>query len=306
MNRKELKSNANLHPFLAIEADAHLAPSSLSLNSPLNSAEPLPDLTKQKNFDTNAESAKVEECASVSSSDRVNLVNSYDKSTDNGRTSSLDQISTDQSCTPTSNTGADPEQSDRALKPSKIPVLKVKHTENSGNDANSSRSPSREEYDAGRMLSAYSSIPTSPVTGKKYRSPLSAPVKPLDRSRKLTNGNSSSNSPCDNANAPTMNETNIARTITVAPVQTNRSIVDVASPATAVVQNENGSNQDISNHSTNGKSQGDTNFNTESVKEHASPASNEIPGSERKPKFKWMFGPHKNANVVGILVCKGM
>lgn len=271
-----------------------MVPSSLSFNS----AGPLPDLTKQKNFDTNAETRKVEECASVSSSDQANLANSYDKSTDNGRMSSLDQTNVDQSCTPTSNTGVE-EQNDRAPKPSKIPVLKVKHTENSGNDASSSRSPSREEYDTNRMLSAYSSIPTSPVTGKKYRSPLSAPVKPLDRSRKLTNGNSSSNSSCDNA--PTMNETN-----TVTPVQTSRSIVDVASPATVVLKNENDSNQDISNHSTNGKYQGDTNFNTENLKEHASPVSNETPSSERKPKFKWMFGPHKNANVVGTLICEGI
>lgn len=297
VSKKKLK-NANLHFFSAIEADAHLVPPSLPFNSPLNSAGPLPDLMKQKNFDTNAESAKAEECASTSSGERANLANSYDKPTDNG-TSSLDQTSVDQSCTPTSNSGVDPEQNDRALKPSKIPVLKVKHAENSGNDASSSRSPSREEYDAGRMLSAYSSIPTSPVTGKKYRSPLSAPVKPLDRSRKLTNGNSSSNSPCDNA--PT-NETNVARTNIVAPFQTSRNIVDVsnvASPATAVVKNESSSNQDISNHSTNDKSQGDTNINTESFKEHAGPASNETPSSERKPKFKWMFGPHKNANVVG-------
>lgn len=284
-----------------IEADAHLV-SSLSFNSSLNSAGPLPDLTKQKNFDTNAESAKVEECASVSSGDRANLANSYDKLTDNGRTSSLDQTNLDQSCISISNT--DPEQNDRALKPSKIPVLKMKHTENSGNDASSSRSPSREECDTGRMLNAYSSIPTSPVTGKKYRSPLSAPVKPLDRSRKLTNGNSSSNSSCDNANTSTMNETNVAQTNIVVPVQTSRSIVDGASPATTVLKNENNSNQDISNHSTNGKSQGDTNFNTENLKEHASPMSNETSSSERKPKFKWMFGPHKNANVLPVQVKK--
>ncbi|XP_071571394.1 uncharacterized protein Lap1 isoform X1 [Temnothorax nylanderi] len=284
-----------------IETDAHLVSPSLPFNSPLNSAGSLPDVTKQKNFDTNAESAKAEECASVSSGDRANLTNSYDKPMDNGRTSSLDQTSADQSCTPTLNSGADPEQNDRALKPSKIPVLKAKHVESSGNDASSSRSPSREEYDPSRTLSAYSGIPTSPVTGKKYRSPLSAPVKPLDRSRKLTNGNASSNSSCDNTSAPT-NETttNVARANAVTPVQKSRSIIDasnVASPTTAVTKNESSSSQDISNHSTNGKSQDDTNFDAESFKEHTSPTSNETPNSERKPKFKWMFGPHKNVNV---------
>jgi len=228
----------------------------------------------------------------VSSGERANLANSNDKPTDNGRTSSLDQTSEDQSCTPIPDSGTDHELNDRALKPSKIPVLKAKHTqENSGNDVSSSRSPSREDYDVGRTLNMYSGIPTSPVTGKKYRSPLSASVKPLDRSRKLTNGNASSNNPYDNANAPTDASTNIDRTN--APVQTNRS---VASPA----KSESGSDRDISSHNTNGKSQGDTNFNVESFREHTNSMSNETPSSERKPKFKWMFGPHKNANVVSL------
>lgn len=249
---------------------------------------------------------------SVSSGDQANiLANSNDKLTDNGRTSSLDQTSADQSCTPIPDPGADLELNDRALRPSKIPVLKVKHTENSGNDTSSSRSPSREEYDASRTLNVYSGIPTSPVTGKKYRSPLSAPVKPLDRSRKLTNGNtSSSNSSCDNANVSIDSPTNIGgQTNTVATIQTSKNVVDassVISPATAAAKNESSSDRDISNHSTNGKSQGDTSFNAESFKEHMSPASNETPSSERKPKFKWMFGPHKNANVVDTLTYEGI
>ncbi|XP_011877818.1 PREDICTED: protein lap1 isoform X2 [Vollenhovia emeryi] len=281
-----------------IEADTHLVPSSLPFNSPLNSAGPLPDVTKRKSFDASADPVSAEECASVSSGDRANLANSCDKPADSGRTSSLNQTGADQSCAPIPNSGADPEQNDRALKPSKIPVLKAKHTENStSNDTSSSRSPSREEYDAGRTLSAYSGIPTSPVTGKKYRSPLSAPVKPLDRSRKLTNGNASSNSPYENA--PTTNEA------TTSPVQTSRSVVDasdVASPA--VAKNESSSNRDISNHSTNGRSQGDTSPSAESLKEYANSTSNETPSFERKPKFRWMFGPHKNANVLPVQVKK--
>jgi len=302
---KEKKFNVNLHLFSAIEADTHLAPPSLPFNSLLNSVGPLPDVTKQKNLDTNAESAKVEECASVSSSDRANLVNSNDKPMDNEQISSLDQISVDQNCTPISDPDADSELSDRALRPSKIPVLKTKHTENSGNDASSSRSVSREDYDANRTLNVYSGIPTSPITGKKYRSPLSAVVKPLDRSKKLTNGNASSNSPCDNVNVTTDALTNIDRMN--APVQTNKNVVDVSSvssSATVVIKSESNSGRDMSNHSMNDKSQDDTNFNTENFKEHTNLALNETPNSERKPKFKWMFGPHKNANVVGSLVCE--
>ncbi|KYN05157.1 PREDICTED: protein lap1 [Cyphomyrmex costatus] len=286
-----------------IETDAHLVPSSLPFNSLLNSTGLLPDIRKQKNLDMNAESAKAEECASVSSSDRVNLVNSNDKPTDNEQTSSLDQTSVDQNCTPIPDPDTDSEPSDRALRPSKIPVLKTKHTENSSNDTSSSRSVSREDYDTSRTLNVYSGIPTSPITGKKYRSPLSAPVKPHDRSKKLTNGNASSNSSCDNV--PTDASTNIDRIN--APVQTNRNVVDASSdssPATAVIKSENNSSRDISNHSTNGKSQGDANFNIENFNDHTSPASNETPSSERKPKFKWMFGPHKNANVLPVQVKK--
>lgn len=297
----------------SIETDAHLAPPpSLPFNSSLNSTGPLPDVTRQKNaYDASAaESAKAEESASVSSGDRANLSSSNDKSpiTDDGptigsleRTGGADQDSS----TPIPDPGADPEPNDRALRPSKIPVLRTKHAEGSGgNDASSSRSPSREEHDAGRTLNVYSGIPTSPITGKKYRSPLSASAKPLDRPRKLTNGNAAHDSPChDNANVPADAPTNVA-----SPVQTSRSVVDascVASPAAvAVAKSESSLGRDTPNHSTNGKSQGDTSFNAEDFKEHASPASNETLGWERKPKFKWMFGPHKNANVLPVQVKK--
>ncbi|KAL6260305.1 hypothetical protein P5V15_007837 [Pogonomyrmex californicus] len=289
-----------------IEADAHLALPSLSFNTPLNSTGPLPDVTKQKNLEmSSADSAKAEECASVSSGDRTNFANSSVKPTDNGRTSSLDQTSSEQSCTPIPDCSVDPEQGDRALRPSKIPVLKAKHTENSGNDASSNKSSSVEEYDASRTLNAYSGIPTSPITGKKYRSPLSAPVKPFERSRKLMNGNTSCNNPCDNANTPTEVPTNLSRTSVAASIQTNRIVVDTSSgvtpPATAV---ESSSGRNTSNHNTNGKSQGDTNVNAESSKEHTSSPSNEPLTSEKKPKFKWMFGPHKNANVLPVQVKK--
>ncbi|XP_028049678.1 protein lap1 isoform X2 [Monomorium pharaonis] len=303
-----------------IEADTHQAPPSLPFNSPLNSAGPLPDVTKQKNFDTSAESAKAEECASVSSDDRANVLAnlSNDKLTDNGQTSSLDQISADQSCTSISDPGADFELNDqRALRPSKIPILKAKHTENStSNDASSSRSPSREEYDASnRTLNVYSGIiPTSPITGKKYRSPLSTPMRPLDRSRKLlTNGNaSSSNSSCDNTSQVSIDvPTNISgRTNAITPVQTGRNIgvdaLSITSTATAAAKNESSSDRDVPNHNTNGKSQDDMqSFNAESFKEYTNPAaSNEILNWEKKPKFKWMFGPHKNANVLPVQVKK--
>lgn len=259
----------------------------------------LPDVLKQKNFDTNVDLAKAEEY--IVPNDLTNPAN-LNASMDNERMDLLDRIIVDETCTPNLDSGADSEQNDRAFKPSKIPVLKTKHVENSTNDANSIKALP-EEYDANRTLNAvYSGIPTSPITGKKYRSPLSAPTKALDRSKKLQNGNITNNNLCDNANsaeAPDVGRANL-----VAPVQMSRSIVDessIASLAVAVAKNEINSDQDTPNLNTGSKSQGDMS-NVGSPKEHASPALSETSGSERKPKFKWMFGPHRNASVVCILL----
>lgn len=251
-----------------------------------------PDVSKQKNLDTNPDLVKAEEYIVLG--DSTNIANS-NALVDNGRMDPLDRV-TDQTYTPNLDASADSEQNDRAFKPSKIPVLKTKHVENSSNDASSVKIP--EEYDTNRTLNvAYSGIPTSPITGKKYRSPLSAP-KALDRSRKLQNGNITNNNSCDNVNlaeAPIVSQTNI-----VSPVQTSRSIADESIALAAVVaKNESNSGRDTPNLNTGNKSQGDMS-NIESLKDHASLELSEMSASEKKPKFKWMFGPHRNANVVYI------
>lgn len=258
-----------------------------------------PDVSKQKNFDTNADLVKAEEYTVPG--DLTNIANS-NASMDNGRMDPLDRVTADQTCTSNLDVSADSEQNDRTFKPSKIPVLKTKHVENSNNDANSIKALP-EEYDVNRTLNvAYSGIPTSPITGKKYRSPLSAPAKALDRSRKLQNGNITNNNSCDNINlaeAP-----NVGRANVVTPVQMSRSVADdssIASLAAAVAKNETSSGRDTPNLNTGSKSQDDTS-NVESFKEHASPTLSETSTSEKKPKFKWMFGPHRNANVVCALL----
>ncbi|XP_072763729.1 uncharacterized protein Lap1 [Anoplolepis gracilipes] len=282
-----------------IEPDPHLAPVSLPFNSSLNSAEMFPDVPKQKNFDTNADLVKAEEYT-IPGENPMNLTNS-NALMDNGQMDFLDRNSADQTCTPNLDSGADSEQNDRAFKPSKIPVLKTKHAENSNNDANSVKALP-EEYDANRTLNTvYSGIPTSPITGKKYRSPLSAPTKALDRSRKLQNGNVTNNNSCDNVNS--VETLNVGRSNVVVPVQTSRSVADESSVAAAVAKSETNSGRDTPNLNTGSKSQGDTN-NIESLQEYANSALNESSGSERKPKFKWMFGPHRNANVLPVQVRK--
>lgn len=222
---------------------------------------------------------------------------------DNGATNSFDQT-TNQTYTPIVES-ADPEQTcenDRTFKPSKIPVLKAKHTENANSTSNSDTSikctsPTAEEYDAGKTLNVYSVIPTSPITGKKYRSPLSALTKPPDRSRKITNGNISNNGSCDNGGSEIPN---ISRPNTAAPVTKN--IVEesnVGSP-TAAAKSETDSGRDTPNSTANSKPSSDAS-NTD-IRESATPVINEMLHSERKPMLKWMFGPHKNANVVRIYI----
>ncbi|XP_050460940.1 protein lap1 isoform X2 [Cataglyphis hispanica] len=285
----------------SIEADPH--PLSLPFNSSLNSAEMLPDVLKQKNFDTNVDLAKAEEY--IVPNDLTNPAN-LNASMDNGRMDLLDRITADETCTPNLDSGADSEQNDRAFKPSKIPVLKTKHVENLINDANSIKALP-EEYDANRTLNAvHSGIPTSPITGKKYRSPLSAPTKALDRSKKLQNGNVTNNNSCDNAITNSAEAPDVGRANLVAPVQMSRSIVDessIASLAVAAAKNEINLDRDMPNLNTGNKSQGDIN-NVGSLKEYASPALSEMSGSERKPKFKWMFGPHRNASVLPVQIKK--
>jgi len=278
--------------FSASETDTHLAPPSLPFNLPLSSPGMYLDMPKQKNFDTNVEPVKTEDYTSIPI-DRANFANSNISNTsmDNGRTDTYDQIIVEQACTPISDSGVDPEQNDRTFKPSKIPVLKAKHAESSSSDTSSIKtctSPSTEDFDTNRALTAYSAIPTSPITGKKYRSPLSAPVKPLDRSKKLTNGTASNNNSCDNSN-------NLVETTNIAAK--NKNVTDELGSAlsVAVAKSETNSGRNTPSFSANSKPQSDT---SNEIKEHANPS--EMLNLEKKPKFKWMFGPHKNANVVRI------
>lgn len=302
-------SNTNLGYFPATEPDGHLPPPSLSFNSLSNSsAVPLSDISKQ-NPDANAEAAKTEEYASVTSDQTDHAdPNVPSASITNGRTDSLDQT-TDRTYTPSIPEVVDPDtqtssENDRILKPSKIPVLKSKHAEGSSSASNSDISIKctspvavHEEYDAGKASNMYSIIPTSPITGKKYRSPLSAQrMKPFDRSRKMTNGDVSSNNTCDNANSVV---SNVSHADAIAPVM--RNIDDELSdtpPVAAVAKSETNSGRNTPNFVINSKPSGDASNNVEIKEQTISVSNAETLSSEKKPRFKWMFGPHKNANVV--------
>ncbi|XP_014471632.1 PREDICTED: leucine-rich repeat-containing protein 1 isoform X2 [Dinoponera quadriceps] len=280
--------------------EPRVASPSSPFNSSSNSAATFPDVSSKASLDASAEATKVEERASPPDDHRANLAdpNVVASTTDNATgTDSIDHSQlTDQSYTPVPEGADSSEQAcenDRALKPSKIPVLKAKHIENSttsNSDISVKRaSPAAEEEANRTSLSAYSSIPTSPITGKKYRSPLSTlSAKPLDRPRKMTNGNvNANNNSCDNVDSPSRPNLVVTKNTGEEP--------SVASPATAVAKSETNSGRDTPNF--NCKSSGDADSAVE-TKEQASPASNETLHSEKKPRFKWMFGPHKNANVL--------
>lgn len=176
---------------------------------------------------------------------------------------------------------------DQSMRPSRIPVLKQKYTDD---DSVNRFTNSVETNDSLKSMSL-SSTPTSPITGKKYRVPLCSRSKPADRSKKLDNGTS------ENGNEP----------------ESNRNFYEDNSHA---VENDtrNGSNDDNSSYNLDVNS---SMKNPAKVRDDASGRSTPVsisnmsinvksriptltnsPSPERKPRLKWMFGPHRNANVV--------
>lgn len=191
-------------------------------------------------------------------------------------------------------------EGDRSLKPSRIPILKTKHLESMNSISNSDLSnkctnSSVEDYEASKILLNASCIPTSPITGKKYRSPLSMQPKVSDRPKKIINGSvSNNNTSCDNLSINAINSSpvtnsnmeGISKTSSIETTNTNSSIniknETSSGRTTPILANNKSLNEVINSNIDNYKVAG----------------LNESLHSERKPRFKWMFGPHKNANVV--------
>ncbi|XP_012169588.2 protein lap1 isoform X1 [Bombus terrestris] len=196
-------------------------------------------------------------------------------------------------------------EGDRSLKPSRIPILKTKHLESMNSISNSDLSnkctnSSVEDYEASKILNA-SCIPTSPITGKKYRSPLSMQPKVLDRPKKIINGSvSNNNTSCDNLSINAINSSlvtnsnmeGISKTSSIETTNTNSSIN---------VKNETSSGRSTPILANNKSLNEVTNSNIDNSKVAGLTESLHL---ERKPRFKWMFGPHKNANVLPVQVKK--
>lgn len=203
----------------------------------------------------------------------------------------------------------DPEQSfdgDKSLKPSRIPILKTKHLESTNSISSSELSnkcanSSGEDCETLKMLNA-SCIPTSPVTGKKYRSPISMQPKLSDRLKKASNGSiSNNNTSYDNLSVNGMNTNMVANLNTegISKIPLNETPMNMNSPVNVKIETNSGRSTPIfiNNESTNEV----TNSNIDKYKDSG---PNDLFNSERKPTFKWMFGPHKNANVVRCFLYK--
>lgn len=251
-------------------------------------------------YDENGESFKAEEYVRLCN-ENISPVHTdeTDASVNNEKSSSPDQISA-------LTEPSDAEQSfdgDRSLKPSRIPILKTKHLEStnsvSSNDLSNKCPNSVEDHDALKLLNT-SCIPTSPVTGKKYRSPLSMQPKLSDRSKKLMNGSVSNNNTSFDSltSLNTVNSNLVPNLNTESPDATSRSIPSETTPnMNSLVDIKNETNSGRSTPvSINNKSMND--MNSSIIDKYKVTGTNESIHSDRKPRFKWMFGPHKNANVV--------
>ncbi|CAK9814745.1 ERBIN [Anthophora plagiata] len=277
-----------------------ISPSQTDIN--ISSSKPSQE-TQVQNYDGCVDSYKTEECL-YNDTFSLNNTDDTNASSNDGKTSSP---SADQ--TQISIESNDPEQSiegDRSLKPSRIPILKTKHLDSANSVSstdlsNKCTNSSVEDYEALKLLNV-SCIPTSPVTGKKYRSPFSMQAKLSDRPKKVLNGSvTNHNTSCDNLSVNMINSNQIGHLNTdgIIPKIVSNETSNMNSPVNIKNEANSGRSTPIL---TNNKSPNElTNSNIDKYKV-AGP--NDSLSTERKPRFKWMFGPHKNANVLPVQVKK--
>ncbi|XP_043283644.1 protein lap1 isoform X2 [Venturia canescens] len=199
------------------------------------------------------------------------------------------------------------------LKPSRIPIFRTKNPEGSNLEIDSpEKYASGEDFE--RLRLDPSEIPTSPVTGKKYRSPLSLQTRLSDRSlkRQTNNGNFSleetncrgspngSFESCNNGSGlktpgkDTRRDDNIESTNSHSFSSTfaNNCFVDELNSNN--LERNNASVMNSSYETSNDLDSIDTN-----KYDHD---DNDNP--DRRPRHRWMFGPHKNVNVLSVQVRK--
>lgn len=208
-------------------------------------------------------------------------------------------------------------EEEQGLRPSKIPVFRQKYSDD---DSLNRFTGSVETNDSFKSLSL-SSTPTSPITGKKYRVPLCSRSKMIDRSKGCENGT------VQNQNEPEARDIIEINSSTDRYFVENNQIDDSNEDKRRFVEGSNdpaevndrfgydldNSPAKIPNHvvvsgrstpvSVASKSFDNVNASSINVKSKI-PTLTNSPSPERKPRLKWMFGPHRNANVFPVQVRK--
>ncbi|KAK0179973.1 hypothetical protein PV327_005665 [Microctonus hyperodae] len=165
----------------------------------------------------------------------------------------------------------------REDKPSRIPIMKGKFFEGSISENDSISMNDKNIYVSQDDYGLYNgnnlndmNTPTSPITGRKYRSPLSSAHNQLrhsDRSRKI-NGNTTRDDEQSDSNC------------------TNNSAAPLDNSLEAQNERNSGCSTPMSMNI-------DSSLDTSGSE-----------NSRNKTRLKWMFGPHRNVNVIPVQVRK--
>ena len=223
-------------------------------------------------------------------------------SLDNGNRASYDTVDANRTYTPTDAQATEVIfDADRSVKPSRIPILRGKNLEGSSSDNDSTDKcaySSLDDYERSRQLSP-ANIPTSPITGKKYRSPLSFQARLSDRSlkRQINNGNLSFDDNARNSPNGSIDSYGSSMMKTVGNesrddyVKNSHGLLTFGVKNTVILQNENNSERSTPVSTF-------VDINAIDITKFDDSVSIDTTNSDRKPRFKWMFGQHKNVNVV--------
>ena len=182
---------------------------------------------------------------------------------------------------------------EQSIKRSKIPVLRPKNVVGSNLSNSFANHDDSNSNDKSKPIDI-SSLTSSPMYKKKDRSQVSNQCRQLERSTGSVNG-VSLNEDSISANFNLSEDTNSVNMDLKTDQKMDQKTYDISWKTSYDSETLISSRtvNDLQNETNSGRST-PTSINTKS------PVINSL-NSERKPKFKWMFGPHRNANVVSFL-----
>lgn len=233
------------------------------------------------------------EIIETSSSPRVENGNSFDETESMNQNISSNVNGNRTSICSDACDGVQPPESesniDQSMKRSKIPVLRLK---NEGFNLSDSLENQLDSPNANKVKPLnVSSLAASPISRKKYRSQVTNQSKQLDRSKGSQNGISSN----EDSLSESLNLSEDANSVNM-DLKTDQKIYEMS------FNNSYGSKMGLSSkhgnyiqNETNSGRSTPTSMNAKSTNMNAL-------NSEGRARFKWMFGPHRNASVVSILM----